>query len=119
MRERILQAKEKCSFDRQSYMPCQCEVVLLAENQELRAEVERLKKREQEILDVCGEGIFDKRMEIRRLKEALEAAKISMFKSPEPYEPGDVELRQIAIEKIQAVMFPALSQSPSPREEGI
>lgn len=34
-------------------------------------------------------------------KQAIESCKISMFKSPEPIDPGDVELRLRAIEKIQ------------------
>lgn len=45
--------------------------------------------------------------QVKAMREAIEAAKISMFKSPEPFDPGDVELRMTAISKINdAFAFP-------------
>ena len=37
------------------------------------------------------------------VNKALKACKISIFKSPEPFDPGDVELRRVAIEMINSL----------------
>mgnify|MGYP001579317638 CR=1 FL=1 len=51
-------------------------------------------------LEDCYNACDRYKRRIARLEEALKACKLSMFKSPEPFDPGDIEIRNHAIKLV-------------------